>query len=151
VLTSLAGEIARIEAQITNLRETVESLKAKSSGRKPQVKEKKKKRAPPPPPPEPVSASAPVASSSKPKKEARPPPPPKKKAGSKKVVIPDDDVLSFDQKKELSDAITTLDGEKLERVIAIIHEGVPEIRNVRVYFCYFVHAPVPLTRSAPPP
>jgi len=38
-------------------------------------------------------------------------------------------VLSFDQKKDLSDAIGQLDGQKLERVIQIIHEGVPEIRD----------------------
>lgn len=40
-----------------------------------------------------------------------------------------DEVLSFDQKKELSETIQTLEGQKLERVIAIIHEGVPDIRN----------------------
>ncbi len=41
----------------------------------------------------------------------------------------DDDVLSFEQKKELSETIATLEGTKLERVIQIIHEGVPEIRD----------------------
>ena len=40
-------------------------------------------------------------------------------------------MLSFEQKKDLSEAIQTLDGQKLERVIQIIHEGVPEIRDVR--------------------
>lgn len=52
----------------------------------------------------------------------------KKKNGKK--AITDDDVLSFEQKKELSEAIAELDGTKLERVIQIIHEGVPEIRDV---------------------
>ena len=53
------------------------------------------------------------------------------KSGKKSAVVPgDDDVLTFEQKKELSEAIHTLDGQKLERVIFIIHEGVPEIRDV---------------------
>ena len=107
------------------------------------VKKPKMAPAPPPPPKKrkapPVerepSISAPLPSTSKPKKERAPPPPPpppKKKAINRKTtVIPDDDVLSFDQKKELSEAIGTLDGSKLERVINIIHEGVPEIRDVR--------------------
>ena len=44
--------------------------------------------------------------------------------------IPEDDTLSFDQKKDLSKAIMTLDGQKLEKVIQIIHKGVPEIHDV---------------------
>lgn len=51
-----------------------------------------------------------------------------KKKGKKAVA--DDDVLTFDQKKDLSEAISRLEGSKLERVIQIIHEGVPEIRDV---------------------
>jgi hypothetical protein len=51
-----------------------------------------------------------------------------KKKGKKPVA--DDDVLTFDQKKDLSEAIAKLDGVKLEKVIQIIHEGVPEIRDV---------------------
>ncbi|KZT36618.1 Bromodomain-containing protein [Sistotremastrum suecicum HHB10207 ss-3] len=43
--------------------------------------------------------------------------------------VADDDVLSFEQKKDLSETIATLDGPKLEKVIQIIHEGVPEIRD----------------------
>ena len=54
-----------------------------------------------------------------------------KKAGKKSAAVAgDDDVLTFEQKKDLSEAIQTLDGQKLERVIQIIHEGVPEIRDV---------------------
>ena len=53
---------------------------------------------------------------------------------NKKKVVGDDDVLSFEQKKELSEMIGKLDGTKLEKVIAIIHEGVPEIRNVCLFF-----------------
>jgi hypothetical protein len=77
-----------------------------------------------------TSASAPATSSKAVKKEAKAPP--KKKAAAKKAQIPDDDVLSFEQKKDLSEAIQKLDGQKLERVIQIIHEGVPEIRDVSV-------------------
>ena len=55
-----------------------------------------------------------------------------KKKSSKKALV-DDDVLSFDQKKDLSEAIQRLDGAKLEKVITIIHEGVPEIGEVSAY------------------
>ena len=48
----------------------------------------------------------------------------------KKKIAVADDVLSFEQKKDLSITIQKLDGEKLEKVISIIHEGVPEIRDV---------------------
>jgi bromodomain-containing factor 1 len=46
------------------------------------------------------------------------------------------------RRKTLSEAIQTLDGQKLERVIQIIHEGVPEIRDVR--------SPSPSGRSLAP-
>ncbi|KAF8529475.1 Bromodomain-containing protein [Gautieria morchelliformis] len=54
-----------------------------------------------------------------------------KSAGKKKKLrtLPDEEVLSFEQKKDLSETIQNLDGPKLERVIQIIHEGVPEIRD----------------------
>jgi hypothetical protein len=50
----------------------------------------------------------------KPRKETKPTG--KKKAAPKKTQIPADDVLSFEQKKDLSEAIQTLDGQK--RVIS---------------------------------
>ncbi len=59
------------------------------------------------------------------------------KKGKKPVT--DDDVLTFEQKKDLSDTISKLDGTKLERVIQIIHEGVPEIRDVRTLQYLLVH------------
>ncbi|KAI9057179.1 Bromodomain-containing protein [Trametes sanguinea] len=89
--------------------------------KRPKEKEKKKekKREKPTPP---------VASTSKPPpKQTKAPPAPKPKKGKKPVT--DDDVLTFEQKKDLSDTISKLDGAKLERVIQIIHEGVPEIRD----------------------
>jgi len=52
------------------------------------------------------------------------------KSGKKKIkILPDEEVLTFEQKKDLSETIQTLEGVKLERVIQIIHEGVPEIRD----------------------
>ena len=83
-------------------------------------KEKEKREKPTPP----------VASSSKSApKQSKAPPAPKGKKSKKPVT--DDDVLTFEQKKDLSDTISKLDGAKLEKVIQIIHDGVPEIRDVR--------------------
>ncbi|KAJ7172892.1 hypothetical protein C8R43DRAFT_1208994 [Mycena crocata] len=39
------------------------------------------------------------------------------------------DVLTFAQKKDLSEAIAQLSGGNLEKVIKIIHEGVPDIKD----------------------
>ncbi|TFY79734.1 hypothetical protein EWM64_g4278 [Hericium alpestre] len=109
-------QLNSLESQMENLRGAIEMLKKEGTGKK-EKKEKKKEKAP-----------APVPSTSKlPKKDLKPPLP-KKKAG-KKATIPDDDTLTFDQKKDLSEAIQHLDGQKLEKVIQIIHEGVPEIRD----------------------
>jgi bromodomain-containing factor 1 len=113
---SRAVAIAAMETQIETMRNSISALKHSK-----EKKSKKTKKKDP-------SASAPVTSSSKAaKKEVKAAP--KKKAAAKKAQIPDDDVLSFEQKKDLSEAIQTLDGQKLERVIQIIHEGVPEIRD----------------------
>lgn len=122
VLTAaILGTIALMESQIETMKGSIAALKGKPAERKPK-KEKKKER------------PAPVASSSKVSK------PPKSGGGGSsnkrkgKKPIADDDVLSFEQKKDLSEAIQKLDGNKLERVIQIIHEGVPEIRDVSAIF-----------------
>ncbi|KAH9964441.1 Bromodomain-containing protein [Russula dissimulans] len=107
--------IAAMESQIETMRHSISALKHHKEKKS---KKSKKKDA---------SASTPATSSKAVKKEGKAPP--KKKAAPKKAQIPDDDVLSFEQKKDLSEAIQTLDGQKLERVIQIIHEGVPEIRD----------------------
>jgi hypothetical protein len=115
-----------MESQIETMRNSISALKHQKE-KKPKMTKKKD-----------ASASTPVTSSSKAaKKEAKAPP--KKKAAPKKAQIPDDDVLSFEQKKDLSEAIQTLDGQKLERVIQIIHEGVPEIRDVSVIPRHAIH------------
>jgi len=101
-----------MESQIETMRNNIESLK-----QLPKPKEKKKKE---------KKEKAPVASTSK-------APPKQPKAPSKKKTkknVTDDDVLTFEQKKDLSESIGKLDGARLERVIQIIHEGVPEIRDV---------------------
>ncbi|KAI0271518.1 Bromodomain-containing protein [Gloeopeniophorella convolvens] len=114
--TCATTAIAAMETQIETMRNSISALKTQKE--KKQRKSKKKD----------VAAPPQVASSSKPvKKETKAPP--KKKAAPKKAQIPDDDVLSFEQKKDLSEAIQTLENSKLERVIQIIHEGVPEIRD----------------------
>ncbi|KAF8595003.1 hypothetical protein BDV93DRAFT_122289 [Ceratobasidium sp. AG-I] len=40
--------------------------------------------------------------------------------------------MSFEQKKELSTTIESLDDDKLEKVIQIIYEGMPDLQNVSV-------------------
>jgi len=103
-----------MESQIETMRSSISALKSNQKDKKSKTTKKK-------------DASASTPASSKAKKEVKAPA--KKKAAPKKAQIPDDDVLSFEQKKDLSEAIQTLDGQKLERVIQIIHEGVPEIRD----------------------
>jgi bromodomain-containing factor 1 len=111
-----AVAIAMMESQIETMKSNIESLRTSKTPKEKKKKEKKEK--------------APVASTSKaPPKQ--PKAPPKKKS---KKNITDDDVLSFEQKKDLSESIGKLDGARLERVIQIIHEGVPEIRDVSLSF-----------------
>ncbi|KAI8995316.1 Bromodomain-containing protein [Trametes punicea] len=110
-----ARMIADMETQIENMKNHLASLK-----RPKEKKEKKKEKREKPTPP--------AASTSKPPpKQSKAPSAPKSKKGKKPVT--DDDVLTFEQKKDLSDTISKLDGVKLERVIQIIHDGVPEIRD----------------------
>ncbi|KAJ7492861.1 Bromodomain-containing protein [Mycena latifolia] len=100
--------IALMESQIELMRGNIQALKGK-----PKEKKKKERR-----------DKGPVASSSKSKQMKALS---TKKKGKKP--ISDNDVLTFEQKKDLSEAIAQLDGQKLEKVIKIIHEGVPEIKD----------------------
>ncbi|KAH7908264.1 hypothetical protein BJ138DRAFT_1103658 [Hygrophoropsis aurantiaca] len=113
-----ARRIANMEAQIESMRGNILALKSK-----PPVKEKKKKEKKEKAP----AASTSKASTSRANKSASATNGTTKRKGKKQMQ--EDDVLSFDQKKDLSEAITKLDGQKLEKVIQIIHEGVPEIRD----------------------
>ncbi|RPD81791.1 Bromodomain-containing protein [Lentinus tigrinus ALCF2SS1-7] len=113
----MESQIAEMENQIASMKNNLAALKRNGVPEK--HKAKKEKREKPTPP---------VASTSKSAhKPAKAPAPPKGKKGKKPVT--DDDVLTFEQKKDLSDTISKLDGVKLEKVIQIIHEGVPEIRD----------------------
>ncbi|KAJ7102170.1 bromodomain-containing protein [Mycena belliarum] len=100
--------IALMESQIELMRGNIQALRGK-----PKEKKKKERR-----------DKGPVASSSKSKQMKALS---SKKKGKKP--ISDNDVLTFEQKKDLSEAIAQLDGQKLEKVIKIIHEGVPEIKD----------------------
>lgn len=108
------GQIAEIEQQMEELQNTLSTLKGKP------IKKKKEER----------REKVTTASSSK----AAPKQPKSQPSKKNKKPIADDDVLTFEQKKDLSDSIAKLDGTKLEKVIQIIHEGVPEIRDVRSPF-----------------
>jgi hypothetical protein len=108
--------IAMMENQLATLKSGIDAIKKK----KPK-KDKLAKR---------DKYSAPVPGSSKNGKSLT-----SQKVGGKikkMKMLPDEEVLSFEQKKDLSETIQTLEGTKLERVIQIIHEGVPEIRDVSV-------------------
>lgn len=115
---SCTGRIASMEAQIESMRGNLLALK----NQPPKEKKKKKKES------KPTTASTSKFVAPRTSKVAN--------AGNgavkrkTKKQAPEDDTLSFDQKKDLSEAITKLDGQKLEKVIQIIHEGVPEIRDV---------------------
>lgn len=101
-----------MEAQIQSLHSALSVLKKKPK------KDKKNKAYGVPKPPK---APRPAASSSfggAPKKK-------------KKQSHDDDEILTFDQKKALSESIQDLDSAKLEKVLEIIDEVYPEIREVR--------------------
>ena len=116
--------IAEMEKQIEVMRGTISALKQHKKEKPP------KKAARQQPMPAASSSSKPAKATSSSSKKATT----TKKSGKKSAAVPgDDDVLTFEQKKDLSEAIQTLDGQKLERVIQIIHEGVPEIRDVRLF------------------
>lgn len=101
--------IAMMESQIETMRGSIAALKGVK-----QPKDKKKKK-------EKTQAASSSKSSNKTSKTSS-----KKKA---KKPVTEDDVLTFEQKKDLSEAIGKLDGARLEKVINIIHEGVPEIKD----------------------
>ena len=100
-----------MEAQIQSLHSALSALK-----KKPKKDKKNKTYGAPKPPKAPRPATSSSFSGV-----------PKKK---KKQSHDDDEVLSFDQKKALSESIQTLDGAKLEKVLEIIDEVYPEIREV---------------------
>ncbi|KAK0473198.1 hypothetical protein IW261DRAFT_1423737 [Armillaria novae-zelandiae] len=111
---SQLGAIAALEDQMRTMNDNLTALKNLKANKD---KKKPKKEKPPHP------------STSKPSKPKPLPPQKNGKKSAKKAGVAENDFLTFDQKKDLSEAIQGLDGAKLERVIKIIHEGVPEIRD----------------------
>ncbi|KAJ7071264.1 Bromodomain-containing protein [Mycena amicta] len=106
--------IAVMESQIEAMRGNIQALKSKPKKDKKKTDDRERR-------------DRAMSSSSKPSK------PPKASSSSSKKkskkIVAENDVLTFEQKKDLSEAIAQLDGAKLERVIKIIHEGVPEIKD----------------------
>ncbi|KAG6891419.1 hypothetical protein C0992_007198 [Termitomyces sp. T32_za158] len=110
--------IAMMEREIEAMNRNIAALK---SNKVPKDKKKKDKRDKPQPTAS-TSTSKAIGKQNKSSSSS------KKKL---KKPITENDVLSFEQKKDLSESIAKLDEQKLEKVIQIIHEGVPEIRDVR--------------------
>lgn len=102
-----------MEAQIQSLHNALASLKKKPK------KEKVRKAFPPAAPKPPKPSNGKVGGTSGAVKK-------KRKSGHE-----DDETLTFEQKKQLSETIQTLDGGRLEKVLEIIDEVYPEIREVR--------------------
>jgi Bromodomain extra-terminal - transcription regulation len=129
VIKLAPGAIAQLEKQIETMKGNLEALKSEHRNKERKKKQQKAKEReplpPPPPPPRAPPKPQPKASTSTTKK---------KSSSTAKKPIPDDDVLTFEQKKDLSETIGKLEGAKLEKVINIIHEGVPEIRDVSSLF-----------------
>ncbi|KAH6917622.1 hypothetical protein BKA70DRAFT_1215831 [Coprinopsis sp. MPI-PUGE-AT-0042] len=116
--------ITLLEQQIETMKGNLEALKSAHRNKERKKKQQKAKEREPLPPPPPPPRAAP-----KPQPKASTSTTKKKSSSTAKKPIPDDDVLTFEQKKDLSETIGKLEGAKLEKVINIIHEGVPEIRD----------------------
>ncbi|KAG0286565.1 hypothetical protein BGZ97_007382, partial [Linnemannia gamsii] len=125
-------KIAAMERDLKTLSEKLETMKATKK------KEKSSKQPPPPPPPtkpvqEKPSKSKSSSSASKSSSKTH-----EHKASSSKRSRPvyassdeDDDAptITLKQKQELSENISRLEGEKLAKVIQIIHRSMPQLRD----------------------
>ncbi|KAG9085749.1 hypothetical protein FRC06_003470 [Ceratobasidium sp. 370] len=142
--------IAMMESQIETMKGSLALLKAKKSQKPkaaaavvaaPPPKEKKSPVAPPKKPARKPSTStyappyAPAPGPSKAKSTPAPKPTKggasgkKSKGGTGSDTERNISTMSFEQKKELSTTIESLDGDKLEKVIQIIYEGMPDLQN----------------------
>ncbi|KAG9101496.1 hypothetical protein FS749_006399 [Ceratobasidium sp. UAMH 11750] len=151
-----AGEddlaIAMMESQIETMKGSLALLKAKKSQKPkaaaaatiaaPPPKDKKSPVAPPKKPARKPSTSTyapPYAPPAPGPSKAKPAPAPKpakngasgkkNKGGTGSDTERSISIMSFEQKKELSTTIESLDGDKLEKVIQIIYEGMPDLQN----------------------
>lgn len=131
--TVILDTLQALEAQLAGLKDSIDQLKNKEK-----VKKQKSTQVPRAPAPAPVAPTprASTSTASAPKRPA-----PKKAGGSSKKnaagangngrrALDADASLTFDEKKELSEAIQTLEESELDEVIRIIKEGVPEIGDV---------------------
>lgn len=106
-----------MEAQIQSLHNALAAIKKGS--KKSKDKPRKPSSSSVPKPPKPPSTKPNHAGGSFKKK--------------KKATHDDDEALTFEQKKQLSETIQTLDGGRLEKVLEIIDEVYPEIREVNKF------------------
>jgi hypothetical protein len=157
-LFSITVAIAMMESQIETIKDSLAALKAKKKKEKtklsPAAPPPKEKKPPAPVPKKPAKKPQPYAppvyqpspGPSRTKETQRKPPattkaaPPKKAkaaaaggGGGGSDTEKSISTMSFEQKKELSTTIESLDGDKLEKVIQIIYEGMPDLQNVRVF------------------
>ncbi|KAF2658417.1 Bromodomain-containing protein [Lophiostoma macrostomum CBS 122681] len=109
------AQILAIQQQIAALNETAQSLLQQQKGKRPSPKVPSKKKS--------VKAPAPKKKGSL----AVPPPPKPAKA---KVRVKAQAPLSFTQKQEISDGISTLEDPDMRRAVQIIRNGCPHLANV---------------------
>jgi len=127
ISSHVTGKIQQMEAEMERMASSIAAMKQSKAQAKKPAKVPKERPTPvastskPTPKPQPKATTSNAPTKGKPGRKA------KKNANA---ALGDDDTLSFDQKKQLSEAISTLEGTKLEKVINIIHEGMPEIKDV---------------------
>jgi len=113
-----ADTLQSLETQLASLKDTIDALKTKDKCGAARSKSSKGQAASRGAGPSKGTAAARPRGSTATKKSAA------KKGGRR---LDADAILTFEEKKELSETIQNLDGPALEDVIAIIHAGVPEI------------------------
>ena len=127
VVTLLVETIQHLETQLASLRDTIDALKTKD--KKPKTNKSQ---------PSSRAAGSSKGSSSLSTARARGSTSSSKKSSTKKNgsgagsrKLDSDVMLTFEEKKQLSETIQALEGSALlEDVIQIIHDGVPEIGDV---------------------
>jgi len=154
VLTSLAiflmrladDRIAEMERHLKTLSEKLKLMKASKKKDKSEKKPVAKlapekaikpkvasKTTPQKAPPKPVPAKAPIPEKKKtPVKRSRPV---YSSSSDSSSSSSEEDVpsVTFEQKKELSEAINNFEGDKLANVVQIIHSSMPHLRDVSVH------------------
>ena len=129
------SEKIRLMKAATKKKEKVEKkapVKAAAPQEKP-VKPKTAAKTPAKAPPKPAPAKAPAPEKKKaPPKRSRPVY--SSSSGSSSSSEEDVPMITFEQKKELSDSINNFEGDKLANVVQIIHSRMPHLRDVSCHF-----------------